>query len=59
MTPQQVIDEVKEYAAEWLEMSDNPSAMVEGILAKVIIEQISKIEYLQRRLDHVSSTRIR
>ena len=36
MTPDDVINEVRENAGEWLEMTKDPAAFVAGILAKKI-----------------------
>jgi hypothetical protein len=58
MTPEQLIKQVSEDASEWLEMSNNPAAIVAGILANKIIKLNDHIEYLERRLNHVSSNRI-
>ena len=55
MTPESIINEVKLNASEWLEMAENPDAMVSGILAKKIIDLNFHIEYLKARLEYVSS----
>lgn len=55
MTPQDIINKVKEDAGEWLEMFSNPDQMVSGILAYHILELKSEIEYLERRLQYVSA----
>ena len=55
MNAQDVIREVQENASEWIEMSKDPAALVAGILANKIIKLNDHIEYLQKRLDHVSS----
>jgi len=57
MTPQEIIDEIQESASEWLEMSEEPGLMLAGIMANKIIELKNHIEYLQKRLDHVSVTK--
>jgi len=57
MTGADVIREVQENAAEWLEMVEDPAAMVAGILANQIIKLKDHIHYLEKRLDHVSSSR--
>jgi hypothetical protein len=55
MTPDLLIKQISEDASEWLEMSDNPAAFVAGILANKIIKLNDHIEYLERRLNHVST----
>jgi hypothetical protein len=56
MTPQDVIREVQENAQDWREMADDPAALVAGILASKIIKLNDHIQYLEKRLNHVSST---
>ena len=55
MTPQDIIREVQENAQEWLEMTENPAELVAGILASRIIKLQDYIEYLEKRLNNVSS----
>lgn len=59
MNAEDVIREVQENASEWLEMSENPTALVVGILAQKIVELNSYIEYLERRLRNDRTSRIR
>jgi hypothetical protein len=54
MNHSQVIKEAYEKASEWLEMSENPSTIVEGILASKIVELTARCEYLEKRLDFLS-----
>jgi hypothetical protein len=54
MTSQELIKETIENASEWLEMTPNPTAMVVGILANKVIQLQDHIEYLEKRLHHVS-----
>ncbi len=54
MTSCELIRQVKIDASEWMEMSDNPDAIVSGILANKIIRLQDHIEYLERRLNYVS-----
>ena len=56
MNAETVIREVKEHASEWLEMSDNPDRILSGILAHKIVELTSYIEYLEKRIQHVTSS---
>jgi hypothetical protein len=55
MTAQDIIREVQENAAEWIEMSKDPATLVAGILANKIIKLTDHIEYLEKRLNHVGS----
>ena len=54
MTGADIIREVQENASEWIEHTTNPDAFVSGILANKIIKLTDHIEYLERRLEHVS-----
>ena len=54
MTPQEIIKQVQEDASEWLEMTDDPSTIVAGILANKVIKLQDHIEYLEKRLNYVS-----
>jgi len=56
MNAEDVINEVIDNAYEWLEMSDDPAAFVAGILANKIIKLNEHIEFLEKRVKHVSST---
>lgn len=51
MNANDVIREVQENASEWLEHSENPAAMVAGILANKIVNLTNHIEYLEKRLN--------
>lgn len=53
MNASQVIQQIREDASEWIEMSNNPDALVSGILANKIVALESYIEYLERRLKNV------
>ena len=56
MTPDQiVIKEVIENSYEYLEMIEDPAIFIEGVLAKKIVKLNEHIEYLERRLQHVST----
>ena len=57
MTSQELIRDTIENASEWLEMTNNPTAMVVGILANKIIKLQDHIEYLEKRLQHVSTNK--
>lgn len=54
MTSNELIAQTIEDASEWLEMTAHPTAMVVGILAKKVIDLQEHIEYLEKRLHHVS-----
>jgi hypothetical protein len=54
MTPEGVVKEVQENAAEWLEMSENPAAVVAGILAHKVVALSEHVEYLEKRLEHAT-----
>jgi hypothetical protein len=54
MTPQEIISQAHDRASEWVEMSDNPAAVVAGVLARHIVELNNYIDYLERRLENVS-----
>ncbi|MEN6512250.1 MAG: hypothetical protein ABFD00_10540 [Chloroherpetonaceae bacterium] len=56
MNAEQIIKEVQDNCAEWLEMSDDPATLVAGILANKIIKLQDHIEYLEKRLKNVSSS---
>lgn len=57
MTPQDIIREVEENAGEWLEMTQNPSAFVAGVLAHKVVSMNFYIEYLEKRLQDESRER--
>jgi len=52
MRPKQVITEICRDASEWLEMSEDPAAIVVGILAKKVVCLKDYIEFLEQRLRH-------
>jgi flagellar biosynthesis chaperone FliJ len=56
MNAEHVIKEIQENAAEWLEMSNDPAGMLAGILANKIIKLTDHIEYLEKRIEHASTT---
>jgi hypothetical protein len=56
MTPEDFIIKVmEEKASEWLEMTDDPDALLLRIMAKKITQLMEYIEYLEKRLQHDSS----
>lgn len=57
MTSEQfVIKIIEEQAGEWLEMADDPNALLIRIMAKKITKLLDDISYLKKRLKHDSST---
>jgi hypothetical protein len=52
MIPIDIINEAKQNASEWLEMTDNPDLFVAGILANKIIKLTEQIEYLEKRIEY-------
>lgn len=58
MTPDDIINETRSYASEWIEMSDNPDRFISGLLANRIIKLNRYINYLEKRLKNVSQQEI-
>lgn len=56
MNAEQVIKEVEENASEYLEMVEDPSTLIVGILANKVSKLNQYIEYLEKRLEYVSRT---
>ncbi len=54
MTSQELIDQTIEQSYEWLEMSSDPTYLIVGILANKVIKLQDHIDYLEKRLEHVS-----
>lgn len=54
MNADDVLREVQESYSEWLEMTENPAALVAGILANRVIVLMDKVQYLEKRLNHDS-----
>jgi hypothetical protein len=54
MTSEDIIKQAQVYSQEYLEMVENPDAMVSGILANQIIRLLHHIDFLERRLKNVS-----
>jgi hypothetical protein len=52
MNATDVIRKVQEDASEWLEMTENPTELLVGILSNKIVELNNQIEYLEKRLKH-------
>ncbi len=59
MTGEDVIKQVQENASEWLEMSENPTELMVGILATTVAELSNYIKYLEKRVDYDSRTKHR
>ena len=45
-----IINEIRENASEWLEMSENPNDIIIGILAKKLSIAMIEKEVLEKRL---------
>jgi flagellar biosynthesis chaperone FliJ len=54
MTPDQLIQKIKDDASEWLEMSEDPANFLAGILAHKIIRLEEYIQYLEKRINHAT-----
>ncbi len=52
MNVNDVINETIDEAYEWLEMSEDPSNYLMGLLANKIIKLKDHIEYLEKRLEN-------
>ena len=57
MNAEDIIKQVQEDAAEWLEMEENPAALIAGILAGKIVKLNNYIEYSEKRLNYASTKR--
>jgi hypothetical protein len=56
MSPEQiVIKKAIDHSWEWMEMAQDPTAFLAVVLAGMIVKQNDRIEYLERRLAHVSA----
>lgn len=55
MNSEDVIREVQEKASEYLEMIEDPSTLVVGMLAYKIVQLNNYIEYLEKRLKYVNT----
>ncbi len=56
MTVYDVIKDTQELYQEWLEMSEDPEALLSGILATKIIKLSEENEYLRKRVGYVCSS---
>lgn len=50
MTADEVIKETLEKASEWIEISEDPGALLSRILANKIVQLNTHIQYLERRV---------
>jgi hypothetical protein len=57
MTPLQILEEVEEYASEYLPEVNEPRDLIVAVLANKLANALNHIEYLERRLQHVSTSR--
>jgi len=53
MSAKNILLKTYDHVAEYAEMLDNPSALVAEVLAHKVFSLEGKIEYLNKRLDHV------
>ena len=52
-----IIEEVKEKYSEWFEMmGENSPSFMCNILASLLLKERSKVNYLEKRLDHIYKT---
>ena len=58
MTPEEIIEEVQEHTSEWLEMIEDPSALVAWVLANKVVKLNLYITYLEKRLSNESKQKI-
>lgn len=54
MIADDVINEIRESASEWLEMTNNPDEVIIRILAHKVIALEDQIKYLEKRLEYAS-----
>ncbi len=54
MNPVELIEDVKEHYSEHLEMSDDPSSFIIGVLAYKVSSLQSYVEYLEKRLEYAN-----
>ena len=52
MNAKDLIQQVEKTCSEYLEMTDDPSALVAGVLAHKVIQLQDYIEYLEKRLKY-------
>lgn len=52
MTAEDIIREVQQETAEWLEMTQYPSDFLVGVLATKILKMKEHIQYLEKRLEN-------
>lgn len=55
MNQVELINQIKDHAGEYLEMTQHPDSMMIDILAYKCIQLQSYITYLEKRLSHVST----
>lgn len=52
MTAAEVIRQIQEDLSEWIEMSDDPSMFIAGVLAQKVVSLQGHVEYLERRIEN-------
>jgi hypothetical protein len=56
MNPDEIIDEMKQRHAEWLEMCEDPAPLLAWVLAQKICYLEEHVQYLQNRLKHATKS---
>lgn len=54
MTTQELIQQIQNDAAEWLEMTNVPDQLMIGYMANKILRLQEYVEYLEKRLEYVN-----
>lgn len=55
LTPEDILNEVRQKAAEYIEMYKDPEIFISGILARKIVDLHSYIEYLEARIEQYTN----
>jgi len=55
MNAKNVIEQIQETYAEWIEHAENPLQFIAGVLANKIVMQQHHIDYLERRIANEDS----
>lgn len=57
MNSQDILNDITYKYSEYIEMQSNPDAFISDILAKKIVSLNEYIEYLERRVRHVTDSK--
>lgn len=57
MTASEILSDIHVRYAEWIEMTDNPSDFVAGVLAHKVVELQGYIDYLEKRVHNASANK--